>query len=218
MPHVIYDKEGIGLVDFQIEKMPLSRDEKTKLMKAFNSPKGVIGQMKKGKVLRFSRDGAKLLKFIPKDTPLLPKDWQKYAKIIKDDRIREIIQDEVNQIVEKSIEKIGQLKKNIKLVIDLAKTVHATDRQGRHISQGGEKISDDEIKATANKAISKLVKLLIFDRLDINDKVVIYDKNTDLNVVAQLTSINDEMLRIKIITVMIEKNFYNKAHTPVIEV
>lgn len=90
-PHADYDdkEEHIDKIDFCIEKMPISDKEKAVLVKSFNTKKGIIGRMPKSKkLLRFTKNGIEVLKNFPKDgTPLLPKNWNKYAFILKEGEV-----------------------------------------------------------------------------------------------------------------------------------
>jgi hypothetical protein len=86
LPHGEYDEKGIEGIDFRIERLPISQDQKNKLIKAFRSGKGIIGRLpKSNKLMLFTPNGIKVLKGEPKDkSMLLPKDWSKYALILKD--------------------------------------------------------------------------------------------------------------------------------------
>lgn len=85
-PHIAYNDKNFGTIDFQVEKMPISQDEKKKIAKAFTG-KGIIGRMPNtGKLLRFTQDSVKVIKNVPKNSTMLPNDWNKYAVIIRDDR------------------------------------------------------------------------------------------------------------------------------------
>jgi len=108
---------------------------------------------------------------------------------------------------------IGQLSDEIEVVLSVDKTQHAADRQHRHDTE----IQENEIMRTANKAIKKLTKLLIFDRIDIGDKVHIHDNLTKLNLVGQIQE-NEGKLQLKIITVMRKEIFHPYNGTTTIKV
>lgn len=119
MPHAVYDREEeISSIDFQIEKMPISKDEKSDLLRAFHKGKGIIGKTKKGRILKFTPSGVKVLRGIPTDdVSLLPKDWQKYAKILKDGRtkmnhleLKEMIREMVREVISEKWEDDVEVK------------------------------------------------------------------------------------------------------------
>ena len=102
-PHIAYNDKNFGTIDFQVEKMPISRDEKTKIAKAFSMGKGIIGRMPNtGKLLRFTQSDVKVIKTIPKDSTMLPNDWNKYAVIIRDNK--KIAEQKIRKIIQKMIE------------------------------------------------------------------------------------------------------------------
>ena len=107
-PHVKYDEKGIGTIDFRIEKLPISKDQKIKLVKSFGTGKGIIGKMpKSNKLLRFMPSRIAIIKNVPKNDKelLLPSDWHKYAVILKDDntRRRKMKQNELREMIKKMI-------------------------------------------------------------------------------------------------------------------
>ena len=116
----------------------------------------------------------------------------------------------LKKLVEKTIGKVSQ---KLNIVIQLDKTKHAAERQQRHEKE----ITDTEIKYTAEKAIKKIGQLLMMDEIDINDKIIIQDTKTDLNLVGAIKRQGD-MLDLVIITVMREKNFKNPHGTKVIKI
>ena len=71
---------------------------------------------------------------------------------------------------------------------------------------------------TANLAtIKKLGQMLMMDEIDINDKILIQDTKSDLNLVGAIKRQGD-MLDLVIITVMREKNFRNTQGTKTIKI
>jgi len=106
LPHANYHSGNINQIDFQIEKMPISTDQKKTLARAFLSGKGIIGKMAKtNKFFLFTPGGVKVLKNEPKDkSMILPINWQKYAVILKDEitsnlveTIRKIVREVLNE-------------------------------------------------------------------------------------------------------------------------
>lgn len=109
LPHGDYDTQGIDAIDFRIEKMPMSNDDKNKLMKAFSSGKGIVGFMpKSNKYLIFTPNSIRVLKTKPTNKSLiLPHDWQKYAVILRDwrttmnqkEKLKEILRPIVREFI-----------------------------------------------------------------------------------------------------------------------
>lgn len=83
MPHLEF---GRNVVDLHIEKYPISKSEKRKLIKQYNSDEGVTGFSNKfSKMLRFKRTGVQITPkyYSATDAPShtqLPHYWEKYAK------------------------------------------------------------------------------------------------------------------------------------------
>ena len=84
MPHGSYKSGQIAYVDFRIEKLDLSTDEKRKITKSFYFGNGIYGKVK---------DSDKWLKFTPNSVEskspksgdtLLPDNWWRYAIIKKE--------------------------------------------------------------------------------------------------------------------------------------
>jgi len=216
LPHATYSSGNINGIDFRIEKMPLSNDEKKTFARAFISGKGIIGKLNKSKkYYLFTPDHIKQLLHIPKGVVnILPPYWQKYAVILTDDArkleevirviIRELMVQKLNTRTRDLIEaSIGKISQKINIVINLDKTKHAAERQHRHKTE----ITDNDIRDLAQKAIETIGNMLIMNELDVNDRIGIYDKSTDLNLVGALERTGDN-LEFVIVTVMIEKNFH----------
>lgn len=119
---------------------------------------------------------------------------------------------------------IGQVshKLDIRIVID--KTVHAGDRQDRHIhgdEKGGSKITghsidDSEIRAVAHRGTRKMISDMILDKINLGDPVHIKDTKTGLNVIGVMD--DNQGLVFRVITVMRKDNFKAKPGTTTIEV
>ena len=109
-------------------------------------------------------------------------------------------------LVERSI---GKAADDIKVIIDIDKTVHAGDQQGRHGDSNP--ITNDEIGVATKKAIPFLSRLLMFDKIGIGDDVVIQTRD-GLNVVGNIQQSGKE-LRLVVITVMKKKGFKPKPGT-----
>lgn len=115
---------------------------------------------------------------------------------------------------------IAKDKFDITIDYGINRTKHAKERQSRHKSEEGGRITEKEIEQTVEKAIKKITLQMIIDILDLGDKVLIKNKKTNLHIVGGMTrgSGGPNSLNFKVITVMREKNFRNKSNTPVIEV
>lgn len=104
---------------------------------------------------------------------------------------------------------IGKASQEIKVVIDIDKSVHAGERQSRHGED--DLISDDEIGVATKKALPALAKLLMFDKIEIGDDVVI-QTHDGLNVVGNI-QLNGVELLLRVITVMKKPGFKPKPGT-----
>jgi hypothetical protein len=114
---------------------------------------------------------------------------------------------ELKKILTENI--IAKLLGNFKIVMQVDKTGHATDRQTRHSDTN---ITDIDIRDTVTSAMRKIVQALIFDKIDIGDAVLVTNKSNNLNVVGKLERKGD-MLDFIVITVMIKRGFMPKKGT-----
>lgn len=120
---------------------------------------------------------------------------------------------------------IGQVshKLNIRIVID--KSVHASERQGRHVhgdEKGrsqitGQSIDDSDIRSVAHRGTRKMIDQMILDNINLNDPVHIKDTKSNLNVIGVMKQIGNELV-FRVITVMNKPNFHPKSGTTTIEV
>lgn len=110
--------------------------------------------------------------------------------------------------------RIGKISKTIKIDIRLEKTAHAGERQSRHGSTEDKFISDDEIIETVRAASERILKDILNDKIDIGQKFVVRDANTDLNIVCKLEQggSRDELV-VVIVTVIKTHKFFNQADT-----
>lgn len=110
--------------------------------------------------------------------------------------------------------RIGKISKTIKIDIRLEKTAHAGERQSRHGSTEDKFISDDEILETVRAASERILKDILNDKIDIGQKFVVRDANTDLNIVCKLEQggSRDELV-VVIVTVIKTHKFFNQADT-----
>lgn len=108
---------------------------------------------------------------------------------------------------------IGTISAKINVVVKIDKTHHASDRQSRH----EEFISNKDIITAANKALPKISKMLIFDKLDIGDTIIIYESSSYLNLVSELRE-GSGVIDLVVITVMKNKNFKSPPGTKYVRV
>ncbi|MFW6226405.1 MAG: hypothetical protein ACOC3V_05560 [bacterium] len=103
----------------------------------------------------------------------------------------------------------------LKLEIDfsISTTNHSEIRQGRHETF----VDDKEIIENIKAAFPKIMNQIIFDIADIGERVLIKNRDTNLNIVGVPKS-GGEIIVFKVITVMREKNFRNIKGTKTIRV
>jgi len=88
MPHVHYKNPNYKeyhnkYVDFRIEKMPISKEEKKLLIRNIHSGKPVIGRLKNGKFLLFTKSDVQLIDKVSKNIDtFLPDSWAKYMIVV----------------------------------------------------------------------------------------------------------------------------------------
>lgn len=118
-------------------------------------------------------------------------------------------------LIEKTI---SDFSHKTKIEIEIDKTVHAEERQGRHSDVT---ITDKMIESTVRKALKDLIKDLVSNKLKYSNprgdknrrstiaRIGIRDASNDMNVIAAVEDDRDpgDDLIIKVITVMIEKKF-----------
>lgn len=100
---------------------------------------------------------------------------------------------------------------------EIEKTVHARDRQYRHIDTT---IEDEDIKKLFNKSIDKIVKLLLTNAIKVGDDIHLKDKHSNLNLILGVESEifnNETMYSFPLITVMYKKHFIPYEGTRTIE-
>lgn len=116
----------------------------------------------------------------------------------------------LSNLLEKTIGKVSQ---QINIVMQLDKTKHASERQFRH----GKPITDDEIRRLAEKAATRIGKMMIFNEIDVNQRIIIKDKNTNLQILGVLEKKGD-ILDLVIISLMRDEDFRNIKNTKIIEI
>lgn len=115
------------------------------------------------------------------------------------------------------VEKEMKFEKNFELEFTINKSFHATDRQSRHGDDEEHYISDDEILEEVKQAAKRIIEDIINDYINIGDRFIIRDGNTDLNIVCQLHKGNSkDNLRVDIVTLIRTERFWNTKQNWVI--
>lgn len=108
---------------------------------------------------------------------------------------------------------IGKITHKINIVLQLDKTKHASERQFRH----GKPITDQDIMKIVTKATDKISKMLLYDEIDINQRIIIKDKNTNIQILCVIEK-QGEILDLVIISLMRDEDFRNIKKTKIIDV
>jgi hypothetical protein len=125
-------------------------------------------------------------------------------------KLRQIIREELREA------SIGSYLEDITIEVDVSKTRHASERQGRH----RDRITDEEIIATAEEATDVILRRIIENSIDVGDEIVIRDMTYDLNLVCVLEPKRGsaDNLELRVITVMRKKNFKPKRGSKVVDI
>jgi hypothetical protein len=99
---------------------------------------------------------------------------------------------------------------------EIEKTIHAKERQFRHV---GNTIEDEQIKYVINKASDKIVTKLLSNAIKVGDKIHLKDIKTDLNVIISIESEkiskNETIIIFPIVTVINKRNFIRGYDTKI---
>lgn len=116
----------------------------------------------------------------------------------------------MKSLVEYIQESTMKFEKKFELEFTINKSFHATERQSRHGSDDEHYISDDEILEEVKKASKTIIEDIIQDHINIEDRFIVRDANTDLNIVCQLHhGTAKDKLRVDIVTVIKTDKFWN---------
>ena len=117
------------------------------------------------------------------------------------------IVDILNSSILKENKLVAKFDKNITLTFTITKSPHSEERQGR---DENDYISDDEILETVRKASETIINDLVNNKIDIDDRFIVRDANTNLNIVcvAHHGKSNEE-IKIDIVTVIRTEKFWN---------
>ncbi len=119
---------------------------------------------------------------------------------------------------------VGKFSKSLTIGFTINKSFHAKERQSRHLEgedtkQSDNYISDEEIIATAEKAGKKIIEAIINNHIDIDDRFVIQDSYTNLNIVCVLHKGNsDDNLNVDIVTVIYTDKFWNTKNNWIVKI
>lgn len=126
------------------------------------------------------------------------------------EKLREMIEQELREAT------IGSYVEDISIFVDVSKTRHATQRQTRHGE--ADRITDEEIIATAEDATDQILQRILMNDIDVGDEIVIRDQTYDLNLVCVLEPKSESEFQLTVITVMRKKNFRPKSGSKVVDI
>ena len=119
---------------------------------------------------------------------------------------------------------VGKFNKNLTIGFTVNKSFHAKERQSRHLEgqdnkQSDNYISDDEIVSTAEKAGKKIIEDILNNHIDIDDRFVIQDSYTNLNIVCVLhKGSSADNLNVDIVTVIYTDKFWNTKNNWIVKI
>lgn len=117
---------------------------------------------------------------------------------------------------------MGAFNKNITIKFNIGKTLHAAQRQERHMKDYKDYdnyITDEEIMTLLQKASPKIITDIVHNHIDINQKFQVKDPDTFLHLVCILHGTdNPNELICDVITVMKEEFFRNKEREWIVEI
>lgn len=108
------------------------------------------------------------------------------------------------------LDKIGHIAKEVTIELDLKHTQHSLGRQGR----GSDYITNEDIKNAVSTATDQMVDLIIANKLNVGDSVLITRKEDRLNIVGALSlKKGTDIINFTVITCMRVEKFLNKNNT-----
>ncbi|HUT80597.1 MAG TPA: hypothetical protein VMZ29_05270 [Candidatus Bathyarchaeia archaeon] len=110
---------------------------------------------------------------------------------------------------------IDQDRIEVDIDYGVSRTEHATERQAR---EKDDYISNEEIADNVKAAFNKVAKSLMFNQLDIGDRVIIKNADSNLNIVGAPLQAPNNVIMFKLITVMRHPNFRNVKDTKTIRI
>ena len=109
------------------------------------------------------------------------------------------------------------IKKDIEIRFDVEASPHALTRKFRHGFHKSELIHEDEVIDLVERSIEELTIALMQDRLNVEERFILKDKNSDLNVVC-LIQAGKISFNLIIITVMKNSDFRVQSDQFVLEI
>lgn len=119
----------------------------------------------------------------------------------------------VNEVLNEKVFATDELEVNIDYGV--SSTQHSEERQDRH---EGSHISNEEISKNVKAALRILTKSMIYNTYDLGERVLVKNRDTDLNIVGVIKRGSTGELIFKVITVMREPNFRNIKDTKIIRI
>lgn len=116
----------------------------------------------------------------------------------------------LNEDLMMGLDKIGHIAKEVTIELDLKHTQHSLGRQGR----GSDYITNEDIKNAVGTATEQMVDLIIANKLNVGDSVLITRKEDRLNIVGALSlKKGTDIINFTVITCMRVEKFLNKNNT-----
>ena len=136
-------------------------------------------------------------------------DWNYSPEIKPKEKVEDEEEEEEEEELQEKI--MGKFQKTIEVDYDIDKTQHAQNRQHRDNNF----ISDHDIKELIDRSIGILTNALMFDEINIGDKIHLKDRHSDLNIVVGIEEDYNNIV-IKIITLMKTEKFKTDPETKTI--
>jgi len=108
-------------------------------------------------------------------------------------------------------------KDRIEIDIDygVSRTRHSSERQSR---EDDDYISNEEIADNVKAAFNRVTKHLIFDRINIGERIIIKNTDSHLNIVGIPLEAPNNVIMFKLVTVMRHPHFRNVKDTKTLRI
>lgn len=100
---------------------------------------------------------------------------------------------------------VAEIEREVEVVVDIETTNHAEERRDRDENHGLH-VDDDWLVKVVRKASPQIINHMLFHKRNDGTKIGIKEKDTNLNLVCRIATLEDK-LKIIIITMMIETDF-----------
>jgi len=104
---------------------------------------------------------------------------------------------------------LTKIQKHVNIIFDIILTHHAQGQQLRHVDKDNIIITKQIILDTLKCCLDDIISDLLLDRIDISDFIRVFNKTNDLNIIIKIENNNDDIM-LRIITVIIKRNFKDK--------